>query len=147
MNARTIICLLAAAVTFTHTAAAAEPLRVFIRAGIKTHGPGQHDHPRFLGEWTKLLTERGAKVEGAMDFPTSEQVEKTNVLLMFAAEAGTIAPEQREYLEKFLKRGGGMVAIHDAVCGTDAPWFKTVIGGAWEHGHSKWYEEIGRAHV
>ena len=64
MNARTIVCLLAAAVTFTHTAAAAEPLRVFIRAGIKTHGPGQHDHPRFLGEWTKLLTERGAKVEG-----------------------------------------------------------------------------------
>jgi hypothetical protein len=36
-------------------AAAADPLRVFIRGGIKTHGPNQHDHPRFLGEWTKLL--------------------------------------------------------------------------------------------
>ena len=66
MNARTIVCLLATAVAFTvtHAASAAEPLRVCIRAGIKTHGPGQHDHPRFLGEWTKLLTERGAKVDG-----------------------------------------------------------------------------------
>ena len=26
----------------------AAPLRVFLRAGPKTHGPGQHDHPRFL---------------------------------------------------------------------------------------------------
>src|SRR5262245_51855291 len=96
----------------------AAPLRLFIRGGVKTHGPGQHDHPRFLSEWTKLLTERGAKVEGAMDFPTAAQLEKSDVLLMFAAEAGTISPEQRAYLDKFLKRGGGMVCIHDAVCGT-----------------------------
>jgi putative membrane-bound dehydrogenase-like protein len=33
-----------------------------------------------------------------------------------------------------------MVVIHDAVCGTDPQWFKTVVGGAWEHKHSKWYE-------
>ena len=142
MNARTIVCLLATAFVFTvtHAASAAGPLRVFIRAGVKTHGPGQHDHPRFLQEWTKLLNERGAQAEGALDFPTAEQLEKTDVLVLFAAEAGTINPGQREYLEKFLKRGGGVVAIHDAVCGTDAPWFKTIIGGAWEHGHSKWYE-------
>lgn len=119
---------------------AAEPLRVFIRGGVKTHGPGQHDHPRFLGEWTKLLNERGAKVDGGMDFPTAEQLEKADVLVMFAADAGKISPPQREYLDKFLKRGGGMVCIHDAVCGNDAPWFKTIIGGAWEHGYSKWFE-------
>jgi type 1 glutamine amidotransferase len=62
------------------------------------------------------------------------------VLVMFAAEAGSIAGEDRTNLEKFLKRGGGIVCLHDAVCGTNAPWFKTVIGGAWEHGHSKWFE-------
>ena len=53
MNARTIVCLLTAALLSISNLSAAEPLRVFIRAGIKTHGPGQHDHPRFLGEWTK----------------------------------------------------------------------------------------------
>lgn len=135
-----LVFLALAAVVSHVSLRAAEPLRVFIRGGVKTHGPGQHDHPRFLGEWTKLLTERGAKVDGAMDFPTAEQLEKTDVLVMFAADAGAIKPAQREYLDTFLKRGGGMVCIHDAVCGNDAPWFKTIIGGAWEHGHSKWYE-------
>ena len=140
MRLKWIASLALVALVATSTLRAAEPLRVFIRGGVKTHGPGQHDHPRFLGEWTKLLTERGAKVEGAMDFPTADQLEKSDVLVMFAAEAGTIKPDQREYLDKFLKRGGGMVCIHDAVCGKDAQWFKTIIGGAWEHGYSKWYE-------
>src|SRR3954470_514253 len=116
------------------------PLRIFIRAGVKTHGPGEHDHPQFLKDWTELLRARGATVDGALAFPTAEQLEKTDVLVMFAAEAGTVAPADRATLDAFTKRGGGIVAIHDAVCGTDAPWFKTVIGGAWEHGHSKWFE-------
>ena len=50
---------------------AGEPLRVFIRAGVKTHGPNQHDHPRFLKEWSKLLAERGIQIDGVLEFPTS----------------------------------------------------------------------------
>ena len=42
-----------------------KPLRVFIRAGIKTHGPDQHDHPRFLAEWKELLNQRGARADGS----------------------------------------------------------------------------------
>ena len=37
------------------------PLRVFLRGGPKTHGPGEHDHPRFVAEWVPLLNERGVK--------------------------------------------------------------------------------------
>ena len=73
------------------TLAAPQPLRVFIRAGEKTHGPDQHDHPRFLKEWTALLNERGAKADGAMGFPTAEQLDATDVLVMYAADAGTIS--------------------------------------------------------
>src|SRR4030095_7064823 len=101
-----LICL---ATTFAQQ----DKVRVFIRGGVKTHGPGQHDHPRFLAEWTELLNQRGAKADGAMDFPSAEQLEKTDVLVIYAAEGGSIKPEQRAYLEKFLKRGGGMVVIHD----------------------------------
>ncbi len=117
-----------------------KPLRIFIRAGEKTHGPGQHDGPTFLKDWTKLLTERGAKVAGKIGFPTGAELEATDVMVMYAAEAGTIAAGDRTNLDAFLKRGGGLVVIHDSVCGNDAQWWKTVIGGAWEHGHSKWYE-------
>ncbi len=114
-------------------------LRVFIRAGAKTHGPGEHDHPRFLAEWKELLKARGAEVDGAMQFPTAEQLARTDVLVMYAAEAGTVAPEERERLDAYLKRGGGIAALHDSVCGRDPQWFKTVIGGAWEHGKSKFF--------
>jgi putative membrane-bound dehydrogenase-like protein len=114
------------------------PLRLFIRAGVKTHGPGEHDHPAFLKDWTELLKSRGAIVDGGMEFPTAAQLEKSDVLILFAAEGGTIAPEDRATLDAFTKRGGGIVAIHDSVCGKDPQWFKTVVGGAWEHGKSKY---------
>ena len=122
------------------SAPAAEPLRVFLRAGPKTHGPGEHDGPAFLTNWTRLLTDRGAVVDGTIGFPTAAQLEATDVLAMYSAEGGAIHGEDRSNLEKFLKRGGGLVVIHDSVCGDDPHWWKTVIGGAWEHGHSKWFE-------
>jgi uncharacterized protein len=140
---RFLLAFLCFAILSSSTNAADVPLRVFLRGGPKTHGPasnGLHDHERWLKDWQKLLASRGAKVDGAMKFPTGAQLENTDVLVMFAAESGSIAGVDRENLERFLKRGGGIVCVHDAVCGTNAPWFKTIIGGAWEHGKSKWFE-------
>src|SRR5579859_931384 len=71
------------------------PLRIFIRAGPKTHGPGQHDGPRFLKEWKELLTQRGAKVDGALTFPTAAQLEASDLLVIYAADGGDIVGEQR----------------------------------------------------
>ena len=122
------------------TAQEAPPLRVFLRAGEKTHGPGQHDHPRFLAEWTELLEERGAQVEGALRFPTEDELARADVLVMYAAEAGTIRGEERRYFEAFLEDGGGLVVVHDAVCGEEPGWFQEWAGGAWEHGVAKWLE-------
>jgi len=125
-----------------------QPLRVFIRGGVKTHGPGQHDHPRFLGEWTKLLTERGAKVNGAMEFPTAQQLENTDVLVIYAADGMKVVGTQRADFEKFLKRGGGLVVVHDGVVSGDQhEWAKKVQGGAWRWDgdkKTKWLEtEVG----
>ena len=27
---------------------------IYIRAGLKSHGPGQHDYPQFLADWSKI---------------------------------------------------------------------------------------------
>jgi putative membrane-bound dehydrogenase-like protein len=143
MKLRPVLVLVLVLFSLNSLSGAENALRVFLRGGKKTHGPagnGLHDHEVWMNDWQKLLTERGAKVDGALSFPTAEQLDNTDVLAMFAAEAGSIAGDNRANLDKFLKRGGGLVCIHDAVCGTNAPWFKTVIGGAWEHGHSKWFE-------
>src|SRR5262245_37187008 len=119
------------------------PLRGFPRGGPTTHGPaenGLHDGPTWLKEWQPLLTSRGAKVDGALTFPTAAQLDNTDVLVMFAANAGNIAGEQRASLEKFLKRGGGIVCLHDAVLAQEPHWFKTIVGGAWENGVAKYFE-------
>jgi hypothetical protein len=79
-----------AAILATTAFAAEEPLRVFIRSGPKTHGPGAHDHPRFLREWVPLLNERGARASGADTFPTRAQLDQTDVLILHAQEAGSI---------------------------------------------------------
>src|SRR5262245_60773853 len=127
-----------------HAAQARAPLRVFLRAGPKTHGEGEHDHPRFLAEWSKLLAERGARVDGGMEFPSAAQLDACDVLVLYAADGAAIHGDERARLEQFLARGGGLVALHDAVCGDDPQWFETVAGGAWEHGHSKYLEgEMG----
>lgn len=120
---------------------AAEPLRVFIRAGKKSHGPGAHDFPQFLKDWVPMLNERGAKCEGSLEFPTKEQLDKTDVLILHAQEAGNIKiGDERKNLMEFLGRGGGLVVIHAAAVSKDHDWFKTIIGGSWHFGQTKWLE-------
>jgi putative membrane-bound dehydrogenase-like protein len=121
---------------------AGTPLRVFLRGGPKTHGPNQHEHERFVAEWKPLLDSRGAQCDGATRFPTAEELARTDVLVVFAAEGASIHGDERALLDAFQARGGGLVVLHDGVCGDDPQWFKTVAGGAWEHGHSKWHEGL-----
>jgi hypothetical protein len=74
----------------------------------KSHGPGAHDFPQFLKEWVPMLNERGAKCEGGLEFPTKEQLDKTDVLILHAQEAGNIKiGDERKNLMEFLARGGG----------------------------------------
>ena len=142
----TLLALALAAAPFALQVADAQqpaPLRIFLRGGPKTHGPatnGQHDGPTWVKEWQPLLESRGAKVESALTFPTAEQLERTDVLVMFCANGGYIEGEQRVYFEKFLKRGGGIVALHDAVLAREPHWFKTIIGGEWENGVARYFE-------
>lgn len=127
-----ILLIVVALVLAAAPGIAAEPLRVFIRSGPKTHGPGQHDHPRFLREWTQLLNERGLKAEGANEFPEAAQLEKTDVVIIHAPDGMKIVGEDREAFEAFLKRGGGVIVIHaGVVAGDQHEWVKKTIGGAW----------------
>lgn len=135
------LCALLLSALCALPASAAEPLRVFIRAGAKSHGPGAHDFPQFLNDWVPMLNERGAKAEGGLEFPTKEQLDRTDVLVLHAQEAGNIKiGEERKNLMEFLKRGGGLVVIHAAAVSRDHDWFKTIIGGSWKFGQTKWLE-------
>jgi hypothetical protein len=74
---------------------------------------------------------------GANDWPNALQLAKTEVLVMYAQDGGNATPEQKENLAKFTKRGG-IVVIHTAAVSNDPAWWKSVIGGAWVQGKTKW---------
>lgn len=118
----------------------AAPLRVFIRSGEKTHGPGAHDYPSFLADWQHLLNERGATASGGMAFPTVEQLKDTDVLILHSEEAGNIELQDRKNLDVFLARGGGLVVLHGGAVSRDADWYRDVVGGSWRFGQTKWLE-------
>jgi type 1 glutamine amidotransferase len=109
---------------------------IYIRAGLKTHGPGQHDYPQFLADWSKTLTERNAVVDGGLHFPKASELEGVDVMVMYKGDAGGMAPEEKTTLENFLKRGGGLVSFHDTLCGPDPAYYSTIVGGAKKHGET-----------
>lgn len=109
-------------------------MRVFLWAGLKTHTPGQHDYPQFLADWSKLLTERGAVVNGSLRPPSRADLEKTDVVVIYKGDAGYFTGEDNGALEAFVQRGGGLVSLHDALCGPDPGQFSKLLGGAKKHG-------------
>jgi type 1 glutamine amidotransferase len=111
-------------------------VRVYIRAGLKTHGPGLHDYPQLLADWSKLLTEHGAVVDGSFHAPTAAELTKTDVLLMYKGDAGYMTATEKATLDAFVKRGGGIVTIHDTLCGPDPAYFASIVGGGKKHGET-----------
>jgi type 1 glutamine amidotransferase len=163
MKVRTLICTAAAAALVVPVvvaqgpqagpaAAAAQvqqapPIRVFIRAGLKTHAEGQHDYPQFLSDWSKLLTARGAVVDGGLHFPSAEALANTDVIVMYKGDAGYMTMRERAALEDFLARGGGLIGMHDAICADDEAWWATIFGGAKRHGETNFTLEAPVAYT
>ena len=106
----------------------------FIWGGLKSHGLGQHDYPQFLADWSKVLTEHGAVVDGALHAPDAAALEHTDVVVVYKGDAAYLSDAEKSALEAYVKRGGGLVSLHDSLCGPDPAYFATLVGGAKKHG-------------
>ncbi len=109
-------------------------MHVYIWAGLKSHLPGQHDYPQFLADWSKILTEHGAVVDGALHPPSASDLEHTDVVVIYKGDAGYLFESEKPTLEAFVKRGGGLVNLHDSLCGPNPAYLATLLGGAKKHG-------------
>jgi type 1 glutamine amidotransferase len=109
-------------------------VRVFLLGGLKSHGPGAHDYPYWLDSWSKLLTAHGAVVDGGFSFPSQDQLDKSDVIVIYRGDAGYMTPEQRARLQAYVKRGGGLVTFHDSLCGPDPADMATLVGAGKKHG-------------
>lgn len=109
-------------------------MHIYIWAGLKSHLAGQHDYPQFLADWSKILTEHGAVVDGALHAPRAADLAHTDVVVIYKGDAGYLSDEEKTALEAYIRRGGGLVSIHDSLCGPDPAYFATLVGGAKKHG-------------
>jgi len=109
-------------------------MHVYLWAGLKSHLPGQHDYPQFLADWSKILTEHGAVVDGAFHAPGAADLEHTDVVVIYKGDAGYLSDEEKAALEAYVKRGGGLISLHDSLCGPDPDYFAGLVGGAKKHG-------------
>ena len=109
-------------------------MHIYLWGGLKSHGEGQHDYPQFLADWSKILTEHGAVVDGALHPPSSADLEHTDVVVIYKGDAAYLSDSDKAALEAFVKRGGGLVSFHDSLCGPDPAYFATLVGGAKKHG-------------
>jgi len=131
-----LLAVVSAICSHTTLSAQQQPLRIFIRSSDKTHGAaddGSHDYPAFRAAWTKLLTDRGAVVNGGERFP-AEELAKTDVLINYSSDGANHTPQERSLIENYVKAGGCIVVIHDGMCGTDPLWYASIIGGGKQHG-------------
>jgi type 1 glutamine amidotransferase len=108
-------------------------MHIYIRSGLKSHGEGAHDYPQFLSDWSKVLTDHGAVVDGSFHAPSAQELAHTDVLVIYKGDAGYMTAEEKAALEGFVRRGGGIVSIHDALCGPDPVYFAGLVGGAKKH--------------
>ena len=111
-------------------------MHIYLWAGLKSHGVGQHDYPQFLADWSKLLTEHGAVVDGSLHAPTPADLEHTDVVVIYKGDAAYLSDAQKTMLTNYVKRGGGLVSFHDSLCGPDPAWFASLVGGAKKHGET-----------
>jgi type 1 glutamine amidotransferase len=109
-------------------------MKIYLWTGLKSHGAGQHDYPQFLADWSKLLTERGAVVSGSLHAPSAADLGRSDVVVIYKGDAGYLTPDEKAALDAYVKRGGGLVSFHDALCGPDPAYFASLIGGAKKHG-------------
>jgi type 1 glutamine amidotransferase len=112
----------------------ANGMHVYIWGGLKSHGVGQHDYPQFVADWSKVLTEHGAVVDAALHGPSAADLEHTDVVVIYKGDAAYLSDAEKSALEAYVKRGGGLVSLHDSLCGPDPAYFATLVGGAKKHG-------------
>lgn len=109
-------------------------MHIYIWSGLKSHGVGQHDYPQFLADWSKVLTDHGAVVDGSFHPPSAADLEHTDVVVIYKGDAPYLSDNGKAVLEAYVKRGGGLVSFHDSLCGPDPAYFSTLVGGAKKHG-------------
>jgi len=111
-------------------------MHIYLWSGLKSHGEGQHDYPQLLADFSKMLTDHGAVVEGGYHPATADELSRADVVIIYKGDAGFMSPQQHQNLLDYVKRGGGLVNFHDSLCGPDPADMAMFLGAGKRHGET-----------
>lgn len=105
----------------------------------RTHASGFHEHVKARDLMSGLLGRiPGVTVERAHRYPSVEQWNRAD-LVVFYLQMQAMSSEQFGQMDAYLKRGGGLVAIHSAfIQGPVGVEVAKRFGLAWSRGRTKW---------
>src|ERR1700728_927033 len=138
----TILCLLPLSAQQTAPAEQGAPrpwgqnpngMHVYLQAGLKTHQGGQHDYPQFLADWSKVLTDHGAIVDGSLHQPSAAELEGVDVLVIYKGDDGYMRESPKDRPRAFVKPGRSYLQSPRSAVGPDPAYFATLVGGAKKH--------------
>ncbi len=95
-------------------------LKIVLVAGPKDHGPNEHDYPAWQRAWAELL--RAApqtQVVTRWQWPTPKDYNTAHLIVFY--KQLNYRRDQGRGMDRLLARGGGLVFIHWAVHGGEAP--------------------------
>jgi type 1 glutamine amidotransferase len=114
------------------------PITLLLSTGKKDHGLNEHDYPKWRREWSKLLgSAKNVTIRTADEFPTKEQLEGADVLIVFSMGDWRV-PGRLDLLAEHLAKGKGVVWMHSAICAYKPQSTRQaeLIGLSWEFGIS-----------
>src|SRR5580658_5291060 len=77
-------------------------MHIFLWGGLKSHGAGQHDYPQFFADWSKVLTDHGAVVDGSLHPPTAADLVDTDVVVIYKGDAAYLSDEEKKILTGYV---------------------------------------------
>lgn len=119
-----------------------EELKIVWAYGYDEHHiAGAHDYVKVKDLMVDLLSKSSkTKVEEAFGFPTEQQLQNADLVVMYL-HLPQLKKKQFRALKAFVEKGGGLVSLHETVIMRPRIKGKKLaecLGFAWKEGTSKW---------
>lgn len=110
---------------------------VWVWGTDKNHEPGFHEYAEVKDLFAGLLQQiPRVTVEAVENFPTERQWETAD-LVVFYLQLNTLLEQDYDQIDSYLRRGGGIVAIHAAMI-QPGQELAARFGLAWDPGKTQW---------
>lgn len=91
------------------------PIQILFVHGKKEFGPGEHEYPAWAEGWRRITTKRpGVSATTVLDWPSTEQWRGADLAIFYFWDHDWTSNQLND-IDRFLAKGGGIVALHSSM--------------------------------